>query len=123
METNAQGNSNTAILIAGGIGPGLGTRFLLENTILVNQNFENSTFHYLVILVVVGVVLLVNISILLWISLKERVLVDKMVTIDCVANLLMIGVLLLAFPIRVWGNSSLCALITCFRSFTITLNR
>ena len=121
MEYNSQKDSGLTISLAGGHGHAI--TLLPENTILVNQNFDNSFFHFLVILVVVGVVLMVNISILLWINVKERVLVDKMVTIDCVANLLMIGLLLLAFPIRVWGHSSLCALITCFRSYTLCLNR
>ena len=121
MLYNNQKDSNIEMYIAGDHSSAI--TFLLENTILVNQNFSNSSFHYLVILLVVVVVLLVNISILLWINVKERMLVDKMVTIDCVANLLMIGLLVLAFPIRVWGNDTLCAFITCFRSFTLSLNR
>ena len=96
---------------------------MLKDILFVNQNFENSFFNCLVILVTVAAVLIVNLAILLWIKVKERVLVDNMVTTDCVANILMVGFLLLAFPIRVWNNSFVCGIITCFRVYTITLNR
>ena len=60
---------------------------------------------------------------LAWIRVKERVLVDRMVLLDCLANISTIGVMFLAFPIRVWGNSYLCLLITFFRGFVVVLNR
>ena len=95
----------------------------LKDIVFVNQSFENSFFNFLVIFLIVAAVLLVNLAILLWIKVKERVLVDKMVTIDCVGNILMIGLLLLAFPIRIWKNSFVCGLFTIFRVYTVTLNR
>ena len=95
----------------------------LKDNLLVNQNFEHSFFNCLIILVTVAAVLMVNLAIMLWIKVKERVLVDKMVTIDCVGNILMIGLLILAFPIRIWNNSFVCGLFTFFRVYTVTLNR
>ena len=65
--------------------------------------------------------LIVNSAILLWTKVKERVLVDKMVTIDCVGNILMIGLLLLAFPIRIWKNSFVCGFFTFFRVYIVII--
>ena len=95
----------------------------LKDILFVNQNFEHSFFNCLVISVSGAAVLMVNLAILLWIKVKERVLVDKMVTIDCVGNILMIVLLILAFPIRIWNNSFVCGLFTFFRVYTVTLNR
>ena len=95
----------------------------LKDILFVNQNFEHSFFNCLVISVSGAAVLMVNLAILLWIKVKERVLVDKMVTIDCVGNILMIGLFILAFPIRIWNNSFVCGLFTFFRVYTVTLNR
>ena len=50
-------------------------------------------------------------------------LVDRMVLLDCLANISIIGVMFLAFPTRVWGSSLLCLPITFFRSFVLVLNR
>ena len=46
-----------------------------------------------------------------------------MVLLDCLANICFIGVMFLVFPVRVWGNSYLCILITFFRVFVLSLNR
>ena len=46
-----------------------------------------------------------------------------MVLLDCLANISFIGIMFLVFPIRVWGNSYLCILITFFRVFVLSLNR
>ena len=62
-------------------------------------------------------------AVLVWLKLKERTLVDRMVLLDCLANISFIGVMFLVFPIRVWGNSYLCILITFFRVFVLSLNR
>ena len=48
---------------------------------------------------------------------------DRMVLLDCLANISIIGVMFLAFPTRVWGSSLLCLPITFFRSFVLVLNR
>ena len=55
--------------------------------------------------------------------MKENTLVDRMVLLDCLANISIIGVMFLAFPTRVWGSSLLCLPITFFRSFVLVLNR
>ena len=68
-------------------------------------------------------VTVVNAVVLLWVKVKDKVLIDKMVTLDCVANIMMAGLLLLAFPVRIWKNVWLSAAITFFRSFSSTLNR
>ena len=46
-----------------------------------------------------------------------------MVLLDCLANISFIGVMLLAFPVRVWGSTNLCLLITFVRVFVLSLNR
>ena len=74
-------------------------------------------------LATVTIVTGVNILALMWVKVKDKVVIDKMVTLDCVANIMIVGVLLLAFPYRVWNNSFLCAGITFFRVFTVTINK
>ena len=68
-------------------------------------------------------VLLVNSLVLLMLKMKEKTLVDRMVLLDCLGNISTIGVMFVTFPIRVWGNSYLCLLITFFRGFVTILNR
>ena len=68
-------------------------------------------------------VLTVNAVVLVWLKMKENTLVDRMVLLDCLANISIIGVMFLAFPTRVWGSSLLCLPITFFRSFVLVLNR
>ena len=68
-------------------------------------------------------ILLVNVVVLVWLKIKENTLVDRMVLLDCLANISAIGVMFLAFPIRIWGNGYLCLLITFFRGFVLALNR
>ena len=87
------------------------------------EAFEKSVSHMTCLLATVTIVTGVNIMALVWVKVKDKVLIDKMVTLDCVANIMMVGVLLLAFPVRIWNNVWLCAGITFFRSFTATLNR
>ena len=94
-----------------------------KDNLLVNQNFSHTSYNYSVVFTTGALVLIVNIVILLWMKVKERVLVDKMVTIDCIGNILMVGLLLIAYPIRIWNNSVLCGIFSCFRVYTVTLNR
>ena len=94
-----------------------------EEVLVVNANFETSVSHMLCFLATVTIVTGVNIMALMWVKVKDKVLIDKMVTLDCVANIMMVGVLLLAFPVRIWNNDWLCAGITFFRSLTANLNR
>ena len=82
-----------------------------------------STFNLIVFLTNNLTILLVNIVVLVWLKIKENTLVDRMVLLDCLVNISTIGVMFLAFPIRVWGNSYLCLLITFFRGFVLVLNR
>ena len=94
-----------------------------EEVLVVNANFETSVSHMACFLATVMIVTGVNIMALMWVKVKDKVLIDKMVTLDCVANIMMVGVLLLAFPVRIWNNVCFCAGITFFRSFTANLNR
>ena len=95
----------------------------LEDVVVINQNYPKSSFNIAMFSVIVSLVIVVNLLVLMWVKVKEKVLVDKMVTMDCVANIMMVGLLFLAFPCRVWRNSFLCAVITFYRAFTITINR
>ena len=97
--------------------------YVLEDVIVINQNFPMSVLNMTLCATTVIVVLLVNVMVLVWVRVKDKVLIDKMVTMDCLANIMMVGLLLLAFPSRIWSNALLCTGITFFRSFTATLNR
>lgn len=46
-----------------------------------------------------------------------------MVLLDCAANLAVIGVMCLAFPVRVWGDPYLCIIFHFYRVFVATINR
>ena len=46
-----------------------------------------------------------------------------MVLLDCASNLAVIGVMCLAFPVRVWGNHYLCIIFHFYRVFVATINR
>ena len=67
--------------------------------------------------------LVANLWVLLWVKLKDRVVVDRMITLDCMANLLCIPVIMLAFPVRVYNDKLLCVGITFFRWFVISIKR
>ena len=95
----------------------------LTETVFVNSNWEMSTFNLIVFITNNLTILLVNIVVLVWLKIKENTLVDRMVHLDCLVNISTIGVMFLAFPVRVWGNSYLCLFITFFRGFVVTLNR
>ena len=97
--------------------------FELKDAVHVNLNWEMSIFNLFAFITNTLTVLLVNIVVLVWLKIKENTLVDRMVLLDCLANISNIGVMFLAFPIRVWGNSYLCLLITFFRGFVGVLNR
>ena len=100
-----------------------GTIHFYKDVVLINQEFTKTVLHNSLFSITVIVVVMVNILVLLRVKLKDRVLIDKMVAMDCLANILMVGLLLLAFPVRIWGNSHLCAGITFYRAFTVSLNR
>ena len=46
-----------------------------------------------------------------------------MVLLDCTANLAIIGMMCLAFPVRVWGDPYLCLIFHFYRVFVATINR
>ena len=95
----------------------------LKDVLVLNQNFPKSWLNIAMFLTTVMLIGVVNIIVLVWVKVKDRLLIDKMVTMDCVANIMMIGLLLLAFPSRVWNNSFLCAVITFYRVFTTTIKK
>ena len=97
--------------------------FELKDAVHVNLNWEMTIFNLFAFITNTLTVLLVNIVVLVWLKIKENTLVDRMVLLDCLANISNIGVMFLAFPIRVWGNSYLCLLITFFRGFVVVMNR
>ena len=97
--------------------------FNVEELVHVNFNWKVSIFNLISTITCTLTVLLVNALVLLMLKMKENTLVDRMVLLDCLANISTIGVVFLAYPIRVWGNSYLCLLITFFRGFVVVLNR
>ena len=97
--------------------------FDVEELVYVNLNWKISNFNLVSTITCTLTVLLVNSLVLLMLKMKEKTLVDKMVLLDCLANISTVAVMFLAFPIRVWGNSYLCLLITFFRGFVVVLNR
>ena len=94
-----------------------------ENVWVINENFSRSALNISIFLLTVTMVIVVNTMVLVWVKVKDKVLIDMMVTMDCVSNILMVGLLLLAFPSRVWDNHLLCAGITFFRVFTATIDK
>ena len=94
-----------------------------EDVLVINQDFPSTILNITMFSMTVMMVTVVNTMALLWVKVKQRVLIDKMIFLDCVANIMMVGILLLAFPCRIWSNRYLCAAITFFRAFTVTLNR
>ena len=99
------------------------TLYFVEETMLINKNFPITVLNLALFVSIVTIVILLNTLVLVWVKVKDKVLIDKMVTLDCVANIMMAGVLLLAFPVRIWKNVWLCAVITFYRYFSYTLNR
>ena len=97
--------------------------FDFKYAVNVNFNWEISVFNLFTFITNNLTILVVNIVVLVWLKIKENTLVDRMVLLDCLANISNIGVMFLAFPIRVWGYSYLCLLITFFRGFVGVLNR
>ena len=97
--------------------------FDVKELVYVNFNWKVSIMNLITTMTSTLTVLLVNALVLLMLKLKESTLVERMVLLDCLANISTIGVMFLAYPIRIWGNSYLCLLITFFRGFVVVLNR
>ena len=99
------------------------TVIFLDDTVEINENIAKSWINITMFLVTGLLVIVVNMLVLVSVKVKDTVLIDKMVILDCVANIMIVGVLLLAFPCRVWNTSFLCAGINFFRVFTVTINK
>ena len=97
--------------------------FDVEELVYVNFNWKITNFNLILTITCTLFVLLVNSLVLLMLKMKEKTLVDRMVLLDCLANISTVAVMFLAFPIRIWGNSYICLLITFFRGFVVVLNR
>ena len=95
----------------------------MKETVYVYSNWEMSISNIVMFITNNLTILLVNIVVLVWLKIKENTLVDRMVLLDCLANISTIGVMFLAYPVRIWGNSYICLLITFFRGFVVVLNR
>jgi hypothetical protein len=101
----------------------LGEFQFLDNLVILNTDFPTNYLNISMFVVTIVLVLFVNLAVLLWVKVKDRVLVDKMVTMDCISNIMLLLMVFMAFPWRVRGNEIVCAGITFFRGFTLTLNR
>ena len=85
-----------------------------ENVWVINENFSRSALNISIFLLTVTMVIVVNTMVLVWVKVKDKVLIDMMVTMYCVSNIMMVELLFLAFPRRVWENHLLRAGITFF---------
>ena len=94
-----------------------------EDYLEVNRNFEANTLHWTAVILTCVLIFLVNMRVLLFTNIKESKLVDIMVLVDCLANLSIIGVLFLAFPVRIFQNPGLCYLIETYRGLSLVINR
>ena len=90
---------------------------------MVNLNFPINPPTILLLIFCVIFVVSVNIGVLSWLKMKERALVDSMIFFDCIANLLCIVIVFLAFPVRVYKHKLLCGVLTFFRGFVMSIKR
>ena len=97
--------------------------FFQEDVILVNRNFPSTLFNMIPFVVTNVTIFIVNLLVLLWLKIKENNLVDRMVALDCIANMAVVIVLFLAFPYRIWYSTYVCYGISFFRCFVLTMNR
>ena len=95
----------------------------MENIVILNTDFA-WTFPNISLYVFTNVLVLsVNLAVLLWVKVKERVLVDRMVTMDCISNILLLIMVSTALLWRLRSNNIVCAGVSFFRGYTLTLNR
>ena len=97
--------------------------YFTEDVIPVNTNFPLTLFNMVTFITTNVTVFVVNLLVLLWLKIKENNLVDRMVALDCIANMAVVIVLFLAFPYRIWYSTTICYGISFFRVFVLTLNR
>ena len=100
-----------------------GNLTFMGDSVRINQNFSASTQNITLMVLTIVSIVVVNLSVLVWVKMKSRALIDKMVVIDCMANISVVGMLLMAFPYRVWNNQYLCLSLSVFRASVVTLNR
>ena len=103
--------------------PSMETLLFFQDAIVINKNYPRSVLNIFMFSLSVILMVFVNILVLLRVKMKKKVLIDRMVAMDCLANIMMVGVLVLAFPSRIWNNRYLCTAITFYRVFTVTINR
>ena len=94
-----------------------------ESTTIVNSNFPINSFNLAVFTSTNMTVFIVNLLVLFWLKIKENNLVDRMVLLDCLANIAVVIVHSLAFPVRIWHYTYVCYVISYFRCFVLTMNR
>ena len=97
--------------------------YFTEDAIPVNTNFPLTLFNMISFVTTNVTVFVVNLLVLLWLKIKENNLVDRMVALDCIANMAVVIVLFLAFPHRIWHYTYICYGISFFRCFVLTMNR
>ena len=101
----------------------LGEFYFMKNMVILNTNFPWNFLNISLYVFTNVLVLSVNLAVLLWVKVKERVLVDRMVTMDCISNIMLLIVVSTAFPWRIRSNNIVCAGVLFFRGCTLTLNR
>ena len=60
-------------------------------TVFVNSNWEMSLFNLVMFMTNNLTILVVNVVVLVWLKIKENTLVDRMVLLDCLSNIAVIG--------------------------------
>ena len=100
-----------------------GSLHMLQNVTFINQNHPQTLVNIGVFSITVLLIIFVNSLVLVRLKLKDKAMIDRLITMDSVANLMMVGLLFLAFPLRIWNNRFLCYIITFFRAFTVSINR
>lgn len=89
----------------------------------VNRNFPQTPENWGIVIVTNSIILIVNIMVMVWAKFKDRNLIDKLVWLDCVANLSIIGVMFMAFPVRIYGSTYICIIMDFIRAVALFMNR
>ena len=97
----------------------------LTDLTLVNQENESDGVVWLMAGLAVAdlLVVLVNSLVLYWVKIKNASLVDRLILLDCVANVGGMLSLFLVYPRQVWGNQPFCIITIAVRFFFHLLNR
>lgn len=97
--------------------------FTEESELEVNRDFPQTPENWAIVIVTNTIILIVNIIVMVWAKFKDRNLIDKLVWLDCVANLSIIGVMFMAFPVRIYGNTNICIIMDFIRAVSLFMNR